>query len=214
MDKGHFKFHYFPLNARGAITRAILSAAKADWENLPVQFDQWPTVKTSGLCEFGQLPILEHGDKKLSQSMAIELYVSRLFGLMGKTADDEYQITSLLCTYEDLFMVAHNIIWPRNEKEKNNKEKITEQFIEKYTFFIKKIQERYIAHGKGKYFLGESFSLADIYLAVMISSFCCVMKEKCPTKKEAPEIYALITRVKENELKEYFEKYFYKDAKI
>ena len=40
------------------------------------------------------------------------------------------------------------------------------------------------------------------------------MKEKCPTKKEAPEIYALITRVKENELKEYFEKYFYKDAKI
>ena len=48
----------------------------------------------------------------------------------------------------------------------------------------------------------------------MISSFCGLMKEKCPTKKEAPEIYALITRVKENELKEYFEKFFYKDAAI
>lgn len=212
MDKGKFKFHYFPLNARGAITRAILSAVKADWENAVVTFNDWPALKNSGLCEFKQLPVLEHGDKKLAQSMAMELYLARLFGIYGKNMDDEYQIDSLLCTFEDLFSVAHDFLFPRNEEDKKNADKIKTQFIEKYTFYIQQIEKRYIALGKKKYFLGDYFSLADIFLTVMIKSFCNVMKDKCPTKTAAPSVFELINRIKDNELKEFFEKYFVKDS--
>lgn len=212
MEKGKFKFHYFPLNARGAITRAILSAVRADWEDKVVSFQEWPTLKNSGLCEFKQLPVLEHGDKKLTQSMAIELYLARLFGIYGKNVEDEYQIDSLLCTFEDLFSVVHDIVFPRNEEDKKNVDKFMTQLVQKYTFYLQQIEKRYIAHGKKNYFLGDYFSLADIYLTVMCKSFCKVMKDKCPTKTAAPAIFELINRIQDNELKTFFDKHFVKEG--
>ena len=41
-----------------------------------------------------------------------------------------------------------------------------------------------------------------------------IVKEQCPATKVAPNLVKLITRVKENELKNYFEKYFDKDNMI
>ena len=49
--------HYFETNARGVISRAILSCAKADWTNDLVKKEDWPKLKKSGLCEYEQLPI-------------------------------------------------------------------------------------------------------------------------------------------------------------
>ena len=44
--------HYFGVNGRATLSRAILSYAKADWTNDLVKQEDWPKLKTSGLCEF------------------------------------------------------------------------------------------------------------------------------------------------------------------
>ena len=90
-----YKLHYFAIG-RAVIPRAILSYAKADWENSLIKKVDWPKIKKSGLCEYEQLPILEVDDKKYSQNQAINIYLGENFKLMGKDIEENYQITNLL----------------------------------------------------------------------------------------------------------------------
>ena len=42
--------HYFKLNGRGAVARAILSFAKIDWTDHAFAREEWPSTKKIGLC--------------------------------------------------------------------------------------------------------------------------------------------------------------------
>ena len=65
--------------------------------------------------------------------------------------------------------------------------------------------------GKGKYFLEDKFTLADIVLAsILPTAVDNLGLKECPYKELAPNLGELITRVKENELKEFYEKYYIK----
>ena len=46
-----YTLHYFPLNGRAIIARAILTYAKADWKNETIKMEDWPKSKKSGLWE-------------------------------------------------------------------------------------------------------------------------------------------------------------------
>ena len=75
MSEDTFKVTYFKVNGRAALIRAILTYAKANWENNLVDFTTaWPDLKASDYAEFKQLPILEHNGKTFSQSAAITIY--------------------------------------------------------------------------------------------------------------------------------------------
>ena len=59
-----YTLHYFGGNGRAVIARAILTFVKADWENVAIKREDWPKIKTSGLCEYEQVPVLEVDGKK------------------------------------------------------------------------------------------------------------------------------------------------------
>ena len=200
-----FKLHYFNINGRAALARAIFSAAKVPFENHLIEQKDWPAIKQSELCEFKQVPVLEHNGKKYSQSAAIYRYLGKLFKLFGNNLEEEYQIDSLLCTIEDMTPVMIPIIFP-NEEQKKHKEENVKAFKEKLEFYMKVMEKRYIALGKGKYFLGDHFSLADIFIAVQLVGFQQVLQEDL-MKTVAPGLHAIFERVKANELKEFYEKY-------
>ena len=83
--------------------------------------------------------------------------------------------------------------------------------LEKAKFFIGQIEKRYITLGKGKYFLGDKFTLADIYIATAFpAAFDALKMKECPCKEVAPNLGELIKRIKENELKEFYEKFYVK----
>ena len=206
-----YTLHYFGVNGRATIPRAILTYAKAKWTDDRVKQEDWPKVKKSGLCEFEQMPILEiDGKKKLSQSIAIDLYLLKTFNLYGKNIDEQYQIDSLLCSFDDLFGPLGEFVFCTDEKKK---EELKKQFCEKYKFYLKKYEERYVALGKGKYFLGDHFSGADIYIGSALPYFCDIIGKDI-VKENCPNLFELIERLKNNELKEFFEKYYFKDSSI
>lgn len=211
MDKkDHFKIHYFPGNARAAIARAILTYVKADWENILIDFKDWPQIKASGLCEFGQVPVVDHNGKLLVQSMAFELYLAKYFNLYPESIEQQYQIDSLLCSYEDIFTPFHSFTYPVTQFEKDNVEKNKQMTLEKYKTFIKVAENRYNTLGKGKYFLGDKFTLADIYLCYAVYYFIPHIDIDEKTVKEiSPNLVELTERVKANELKEFYEKFYY-----
>ena len=124
---------------------------------------------------------------------------------MGKDAEENYQINNLLMTYDDIFKLVLNIMHATDEKNKAEAKKTGE---EKIKFFIQKFEKRYVELGKGKYFLGDKFTLADIYLTCgLIENINILCPNNLEIKEIAPNLGNLIQRVKENELKEFFEKY-------
>ena len=198
--------HYFAGNGRAIIPRAILCYAKADWTNDAITHDKWPAIKKSGLCEFEQVPILEVDGRKYSQSHAITLYLAETFNLMGKDIEENYQIRSLLFAIDDYNMDIWKAMFSQDEAKKPE---LIKAATEKFKFFIGKFEERYVNHGKGKYFLGDKFTLADIIVTCSICSCCDSLKLE-GVKDVCPNLAELIKRVSENELKEFFEKFYVK----
>ena len=205
-----YTLYYFPVNARATVARAILTYAKADWEDKRITHEEWPKMKETDLFEFHQMPILVHNGKKMSHSIAIELYLLRQFNLYGKNIDEQYEIDNLLCTFDDLLPLLGKYVFRcKDEKEKEETKKV---LIEKVQFYVKKIEERYIKLGKGKYYLGDHFSGADIYIATIFPIFCNFLNMMIVKEAGALSLYDLIVRIKENELKEFHEKVFIKNS--
>ena len=201
-------FHYFKVNGRGAVARAILSSMKADWTDHAFSREEWPSIKKSGLCEFEQAPVLEYKGKTYAQSMAIDFYLARKFNLMGKDDEENYEIESLMCCMEDIFSAMFKFTHlPESEKDKYDE--LRKVALERYKFFIKKIEERYVKHGKGKYFLGDRFTLCDILVGAQLPAFCDRFNEQV-VPQVSPTLAELIKRLMNEELKEFHEKYFYK----
>ena len=200
--------HYFYTNSRGMISRAILSHVKADWTNDMVKNPAgWPKIKKSDLCEFEQLPILEiDGKKKYSQSHAIDLYLAETYELMGKDIEENYQITNLLFSFDDFTVDIWYTFLIEDEAKRNE---VLKPLIEKFKFYMGKLEKRYVDLGKHRYFLGDKFTLADITCTVMICNLVDLLKFK-EGKEIFPNLLELATRVSQNELKEFFEKYYVK----
>ncbi len=203
-----YTLHYFGVNGRAAIARAVLSYAKADWTNDLIKNEDWPKIKTSGLCEYEQVPVLEVGGKKYCESNAINLYLAETFDLLGKDVEENYQINNLLMSADDYTKVARELYMCTDESKKPELKKKTE---DKLKFLYTRYEKKYIDFGKGKYFLGDKFTLGDIFLTVNL--FYTLQSLGLPEsgcKDVAPNVTELAGRVKENELKEFFEKYFIK----
>ena len=200
-----YTIHYFAGNGRAMISRAILCFGKADWTNDAIKREDWPTIKKSGLCEFEQVPILEIDGKKYSQSHAIELYLAETFNLMGKDKEENYQINSLLFAVDDYQVEIWKALFSQDEAKKPE---LLKAATEKFKFFLGKFEKRYVDLGKHKYFLGDKFTLADITMATTTMS--AVDTLKIDVKDICPNLCELIQRVKENELKEFFEKFYIK----
>ena len=197
-----FTLYYFNVNARGCIARAILSHAKANWENKVLEFNDFVQnyKQKKEFCEYGQMPILEYKGKFYSQSMAICLFLGKKFNLLGENEEQEYEINNLLCSFEDIFPLIHD----QKGDEKAKYEKVRRYF--------KIYEEKYLKHakeGKGKfYFANNKFTLADIYFGALIFSMLKSLKE-IDMEKEFPELKKLMDSYKgEDALKEFYEKYY------
>ena len=113
-----YTLHYFGGNGRAVIARAILTYVKADWTNDLVKKEDWPKLKTSGLCEYEQLPVLEVDGKKYCESHAINLYLAEVFNLMGKDPEENYQIINVLMTFEDFMPPIGKALFNPDQKHK------------------------------------------------------------------------------------------------
>ena len=117
----NYKFYYFPSNAIGASIRAILAYEsernqKVTWENVAIELKDWPNWKSK--FPNGQVPVLEFKGNYYTQALAIEVYLSKTFGLFGSSIEDEYQILNLQASREDLVKILKPLLWPNEEEKK------------------------------------------------------------------------------------------------
>ena len=152
----------------------------------------YPAPKLFSLSSFLKKIILPHKNAKKP----------KLKKLKHKKPNWGFIYSGLL--FSSMFKFTH---LPENEKDKYDE--LRKAALERYKFFIKKIEERYIKHGKGKYFLGDRFTLCDILVGAQLPAFCDRFNEQV-VPQVSPALAELIKRLMNEELKEFHEKYFYK----
>lgn len=116
-------------------------------------------------------------------------------------------IKKYLCTIEDINPHFYAVIMPQTEEQKTKPEEFKKTLREKMVQFLTVFENRYKALGSHKYFLGDTFTMADLYLTVQMSSYQLALGGGV-MKEVAPGIHKITEEVKKNELKEYFDKYF------
>jgi glutathione S-transferase len=213
-----YKVHYFHGNTRAASIRAILSYSNAKWEDIRYTFDEWAKIKEEGHLEYKKIPAVEvDGSKWLVQTIAIEVYLARKFGLLGTSYEDEYEILNLLGSRDDILKLVFQIVFPTEDQKARMDEIIVMLKGETgLPFYLEAWEKKYVAH-HGKYFLGDKFTLADIFVTCF-AEVLFNMKDRKEIgldqllPKHAPKLAAHIENIKNNELENYFKTVFNYEA--
>ena len=195
------KLTYFKDNGRVGLIRAMLSYKKIPFENIMFTKDEWPSKKDN--YEFRQLPQLEVNGKKFTQTIAICLYLARQLDLYPKDIYLQYHVDSLLACRDDITRLYRKV-WGKEATKEEYK-----QYKEMIILYLKRIEERYKELGSGKYYLGNDLSVADFFLGCMFKEFCDLVKEEDIMGKYAPGIKKVVDSLVKNELKEFYEKYYF-----
>ena len=195
------KLIYFPDNGRVGLIRAMLAYKKIPFENIMYGFEEWPSKKDD--YEFKQLPQLEVNGKKLTQTIAICLYLARQLDLYPKNIYLQYHVDSLLACRDDITSLYRKV------RSKKCNEEEYKKYKEMIILYLQRIEDRYKELGCGKYYLGNDLSVADFFLGCMIDEFAILVKEEDIMGKYSPGIKNLVERLKNNELKEFYEKYYF-----
>ena len=194
------KLTYFKDNGRVGLIRAMLSYKKIPFENIMFTMDEWPSKKDN--YEFKQLPQLEVNGKKLTQTIAICLYLAKQLDLYPKDIYLQYHVDSLLATRDDITMLYRKV------KLKTCNDEEYKKYKELVSLYLQRIEERYKGLGNGKYYLGNELSVADFFLGCMFEEFCVLAKDEDLMGKYAPNIKTLVERLKKDELKEFYDNYY------
>ncbi len=211
-DSSQYKLYYFNGNGRAIIIRAILYYSKSLFSDLKITKEDWAKLKQSGKFESEELPVMEYKGKLYSQMHAIEQYLGYTFNIHGKNMEDEYTINCLLDSFDDLFTIFKHFTWPESEEDKEHIKDYEKAFKSKFAFFVSVLEKKY--KDKGKYFLGDYFSLADIFITSVLTNFAEKLECQNIIKEQGPKIEELIERIKKNELKNFFEKGYIKESKF
>ena len=195
------KLIYFNANGRVGLIRAMLAYKKIPFENIMYTMEEWPSKKDN--YEFKQLPQLEVNGKKLTQTIAICLYLARQLDLYPKDIYLQYHVDSLLACRDDITRLYRKV-WGKEATQEEYK-----QYKEMIILYLKRIEERYKELGSGKYYLGNDLSVADFFLGCMFKEFCDLVKEEDIMGKYAPGIKKVVGSLVKNELKEFYEKYYF-----
>jgi len=209
MDKNDkITFTYFAGNGKGFFARCMLDVSKTPYTNKVVTYEEWEKMdKPINTYEYGFLPVLEVNGKAYSQAKAIDIFLAQKLGFLGSNAEEEYEINNILNTQEDFIIPIIKFFTSAPNLSKEETEKQLKNINEELLPWILAVLERKFVNRKGKYYVGDKVSLADIYMAavhcVLFSKHCNKMFEAA-CLKHAPKFFEFAANLITKEFKDYF----------
>ncbi|KAF9286490.1 Glutathione S-transferase S1 [Mortierella alpina] len=190
-----YKLEYFKVSSMGAVARDILAYGDADWEDLMVT--NWPGEINP---PFGVLPVLHiktasGQEVKLAETLVIEQYLAKKFGLLGDNEWEEQQIkmfhSSALYLRERFSTL---VTWNFKEVMDKGLDLFLSQqlprWIETHTKHLKD-------NGSNGHYVGDKISLADLLTANDIDHFEILLggPKIVEMIKKSPEIWKVKEKV-------------------
>jgi prostaglandin-H2 D-isomerase / glutathione transferase len=185
--------HYFDINGRGEIIRMILHYNGASFTDHRVTQDKWPELKSTGLAEFGGLPVVEIDGHRLCESRAIARYLCRKFGYYPSNLADSYWVESLCDVKEGIYGDVLGLMF------KKDMEGVQKFYTEDFPWWLEKIEARLNRNNNGNgWFVGNSVTLADFEIFMLVWE--CFLRNEMKGKFEAilsrsaPKVHAWARR--------------------
>ena len=159
------KLHYFKGRGRAETTRWMLAASNIEFVNMSLEdHTDFDALKSSRKLPFNQLPLLEIGGLKLSQSSAMISFLARKGGLHGKTDEDAVWCDMLIGAVNDFNIPAMQFAF---KSDKDEAYKDLEASLKKFGNHF----EFRLTQNEGGFLVGKQLSSADIILAESLTSF-------------------------------------------
>ena len=137
--------------------------AKAPYENVLIEKQNWPQHKKTGQFEFEQIPQLEFDGNKLSQSKAILRYLGKQYGYYSQNPLTAWEQDSIVDEIDDFAAVAFKV---RTEvdpaKQKLFFDGLSKEF---FPMMCRAFNYRLDKNTSKLYLSGNSLSIADFAYA-------------------------------------------------
>lgn len=189
----NYKLSYFDFHGgRGEPVRIAFSIGGIPFEDDRVPFAEWRARKPG--TPFGSLPVLEIDGKTLAQSNAISRYAGKLAGLYPSDPWEAALCDEAMDAVEDVITeIAATMVLPEEEK-KARRQALAAGPI---PFYLARLQQKLEANG-GKYFAGDSLTVADLKAAILIRQLSSGVLDHVPAdlpKKAGPQLVEHYRRV-------------------
>ncbi|GJJ76154.1 hypothetical protein EMPS_08513 [Entomortierella parvispora] len=195
-----FEVHYFGLHGLSGTIRTILAVSGAKFVSIAPAEGTW-VPKYKPHTPFGVLPNLRETSAdgtlvvNITESDAIERYLSRKFGYLGKTAHEELLVSQFVAANNAMMttLVKDYIAQRENlELKAANKEKLIATTIPTWIEYHEKhLSENPAAkegkHGNGHY-VGNSLSLADLKAYQLIGILQDMIGDDLINKEKTPAL--------------------------
>eukprot|EP00058_Branchiostoma_floridae_P024904 XP_002610394.1 hypothetical protein BRAFLDRAFT_209329 [Branchiostoma floridae] len=178
-----YKLTYFNARGRGEVPRLLFAAAGVEFEDVRIEFEQWPALKES--TPMGGLPILEVDGVTLCQSVAIARFVARDVGLAGKSNVEQAQADMLVDEVNEIMPKLAGILFITDEA----KQKELDELIEKKYTTLEKLC------GSAGYMVGNRMLWCDLFFYNIAFN---VENNKPGTLDNYPKLAKVVENVKLN----------------
>ncbi|GJJ76152.1 hypothetical protein EMPS_08511 [Entomortierella parvispora] len=198
-----FEVQYFGWHALGGTTRYILAIGGANFKSITPAEGTWGT-EHKAKAPFGYMPLLRETspDGKytllISESDAIERYLSHKFGLLGKNGYEELIINQFVSSNNAMAMnlfLRYFSILDNEEFKAANKAKLLGGTIPSWIAAHEKhLCENTAAVAKGLkdgngHYVGETFSLADVKTPALVDMIRVISGDDMVSKEKTPALW-------------------------
>ena len=159
-----YKLYYFDFHGgAGEPIRNAFRIGKIAFEDARVPSAEWPALKASDKCIYGQMPILEIDGTPYAQSMAILRFVGKITGLYPTDPVAALRVDECLDAMIDMrtkFASSYGL--PEAERIAA-RQKLAEDFIKPH---LERVNHRIkTTGGSGGFAVGDSLTVADLAIA-------------------------------------------------
>jgi len=171
----NYKLTYFDFHGgRGEPARIAFSIGGIPFEDDRVPFAEWEGRKAG--TPFGSVPVLGADGQTLSQSNAINRYIGRQAGLYPSDPWEAALCDETMDAVEDVISEIASTMFLPEEEKKARREALAAGPI---PFYLARLQQKLEANG-GRYFAGESLTMADLKVAILIRMLRSGMLDHVP----------------------------------
>lgn len=182
------KLSYFKIAGLGELSRLLFTFGGVAFENHIVS--NFAEFKPS--CPLGQLPVLEVDGKLFCQSMAIARYAAKLGGLYPNSPVDALHADMVSETLGELFSAYVSIRFREKDEAVKAEKFKTFESVTLPKFFG--VLETMV---KGKFFVGDSASYADVHLFDTVHNGVSVSLPEF-SMAAYPKLQAIVAEVEAN----------------
>jgi glutathione S-transferase len=141
LDKDRFTLTYFDSRGRAEQIRLLLAECGAQYTDKRVTSKQWKETSMSNSTPLGVLPILEHSGRVVGESIAIMVYLAKIYERWPMKPETEAIAVMILTATDDLRHVASDVKFASDEQRGAKTDKLVTYLRSRLPHFEKLLEQ-------------------------------------------------------------------------